>query len=115
MNNPWQESEHRLSQLLADRASFGLSHSEAMQVQRLTELLPDFDMDCMERAAATVQLADVPLEPMPSSVRAVIRDAGERYVAGLSPEGGGQAPPEPTDSPGRFRERGSNNKRQSSG
>ena len=39
------------------------------------------DHDCMERTAATVQLASASVEPMPEAVRERIRASGVRYVS----------------------------------
>ena len=73
MNSQWQVVERRLLALLADRAAFGLTASENEELRQLQELVPDFDDECMERAAATVQLAFAPAEPLPTAVHAKIR------------------------------------------
>jgi hypothetical protein len=81
MNSQWQALECRLLDLLADRATFGLTRSEEGELRQLTECVPGFDDECMEEAAATVQLAFTPVEPLPAALHAKIRAAGERYVA----------------------------------
>ena len=73
MNSQWQVVERRLLELLADRAAFGLTASENEELRQLQEFVPDFDDECMERAAATVQLAFAPIEPLPTAVHAKIR------------------------------------------
>ena len=73
MNSQWQVVERRLLELLADRATFGLTRSEEEELRQLSEIVPDFDDECMEKAAATVQLAFAPVEPLPAAVHAKIR------------------------------------------
>jgi hypothetical protein len=81
MNDQWQAIECRLLDLLADRATFGLTRSEEEELRQLTECVPGFDDECMEKAVATVQLAVTSVEPLPAAVHAKIRASGERYVA----------------------------------
>ena len=73
MNSQWQGVERRLLELLADRATFGLTVSENEELRQLQKSVPDFDDGCMERAAATVQLAFAPAESLPAAVHAKIR------------------------------------------
>ena len=73
MNSHWQVVECRLLELLADRATFGLTRSEEEELRQLSESVPDFDDECMEKAAATVQLAFASVEPLPAAVHAKIR------------------------------------------
>jgi hypothetical protein len=80
MNDPWQSTERRILELLADRAVFGLEPKDEQELRQLLEKNPDFDTECMERAAATVQLALAPVEPMPAAVRERIRAFGVRHV-----------------------------------
>ena len=79
MSDPWQTAERRMSELLADRAVFGLSREEEQELQQLARVMPDFDIDCMERAAATVQLAFLSVETMPKTLH-------DRIRAGAMPE-----------------------------
>ena len=81
MSNQWQMTERRMLELLADRATFGLTRREEEDLQQLMESMPNFDTECMERAAATVQLACASAEPMPDSTCAKIRAAGVRYLS----------------------------------
>ena len=81
MSSQWQVTERQLLELLADRATFGLTRREEENLQHLMESMPDFDTECMERAAATVQLACTSAEPMPEDVCAKIRAGGVRYVS----------------------------------
>ena len=73
MNSQWQVDERRLLELLADRATFGLTASEDEELRELKSSFPYFDVECMEQAAATVQLAVVPAEPLPETVHGKIR------------------------------------------
>ena len=75
MSDQRQAAESRLLDLLADRATFGLTLKEEEELRQLTESLPDFDADYLEIAAATVQLAFASPEPMPATVHARIRAA----------------------------------------
>ena len=84
MNRLWQVIERRLLELLADRASFGLTRSEDEELRLLTESLPDFDDECLEMAAATVQLAFASVEPLPAAVHAKIRASAMGNVKQLS-------------------------------
>jgi len=86
MSDRWQIIERRLLELLADRAAFGLQSAEEEELRQLLKITPDFDTECMERAAVTVQLALAPVEPMPPAVRARIRASGVRQVRTLSPD-----------------------------
>jgi hypothetical protein len=81
MNGQWRIAEHRLLELLADRATFGLTSREEEELRRLLASVPHFDEDCMEKAAANVQLAFASVEPLPASVYTKIRASGEGYVA----------------------------------
>jgi len=75
MSGPWQACEKRLLDLLADQALFGLSADEQQELEILLGMMPDFDRDCMQRAAATVHLAGVGKElvPLPTSLQQKIR------------------------------------------
>ena len=68
MSDQWQAAECRLLDLLADQATFGLSRIETEELGRLTQMVPDFDIECMERAAAVVNLALVSVEPLPAAI-----------------------------------------------
>ena len=86
MSNPWQTTERRLLELLADRAVFGSERVADEELRQLLQMTPDFDTECMERAAATVQLALASVEPMPAAVRARIRACGMRHVRKPPPD-----------------------------
>jgi hypothetical protein len=86
MSETWQITERRLLELLADRAAFGLESAEEQELRQLLQTMPDFDTECMERAAATVQLAQASVEPLPATVRAKIRASSVRYVSAPSRE-----------------------------
>jgi hypothetical protein len=86
MDDPWQTREQRVLELLADRAAFGLEPGDERELRQLLQTMPDFDAECMERAAATVQLAFTPLEPLPEAVRAKVHSSGVRFVSPPSDE-----------------------------
>jgi hypothetical protein len=86
VNSQWQVVERRLLDLLADRATFGLTQSEEEELRQLSESMPDFDEECMEKAIATVQLAFASVEPLPAVIHARIRDSGRECVAESSRE-----------------------------
>ena len=75
MSDRWPSCEERILDLLADEAVFGLSAEEHEELSALLVTMPDFDQDCMQRMAATVQLASVgtKLEPLPTSLQQRIR------------------------------------------
>ena len=74
MSYPLQDTERRLLELLADRAAFGLDGEEEHELRQLLQAKPDFDGECIERAAATVHLAFTSVEPLPATgMRAAIR------------------------------------------
>jgi hypothetical protein len=49
--------DERILQLMADRATEGLSHSDALELNRYLEQNPGVDRDALEYAAAVVCLA----------------------------------------------------------
>jgi hypothetical protein len=75
MNLQWYDVERRLLELLAGRATIGLTPKEDEELRHLRKSVPDFDDACMEKAAATVQLACALVEPMPAAVHAKIRSS----------------------------------------
>jgi hypothetical protein len=63
-------SRDRLLELLADRATQGLSDQESRELDALLAQHPDVDADVMDRAAAAVDLAfAADTAPMPEAVR----------------------------------------------
>jgi hypothetical protein len=75
MSDLRQAAECRLLELLADRAVFGLEDTERTELAQLLKIMPHADMECMERAAAVVELAWAEVEPLPAGVAARIRAA----------------------------------------
>ena len=87
-------SRDRLWELLVDRATQGLSDIETRELDALLRQHPDIDPNCMDLAAAAVDLATVSAaEPMPASLKSrialTLEDApapiaviGKRSVAG---------------------------------
>ena len=82
MNAPWQSTENRLLELLADRATFGLEIDEDCQLHQLLSENPGFDESCMDRVAASAQLAFMPaaIEPLPAGLRARIKADAPRHL-----------------------------------
>ena len=76
MSDRWQSCEQRILELLADEAVFGLGTDEQEELRHRLGTMPDFDQDCMQRMAATVQLASVgrQLQPLPKALEQRIRD-----------------------------------------
>ena len=68
-------SDERLQELLALRATEGLSGELASELDRLLGLLPEWNDDGFERAAAALDLAlSGPDRPMPETVARLIRE-----------------------------------------
>lgn len=69
--------QHRIDELLVQRATEGLNAAEQAELARLLELVPQVDEDCFDEAAALVALAAFdPRERMPeSTLRALMRNA----------------------------------------
>jgi hypothetical protein len=86
MSDLWQGREQRVLELLADRATFGIESSDERELQQLLQTMPEFDTECMERAAAMVQLAFTPLEPLPEALRAKVHSSGLRFISPHSDE-----------------------------
>jgi hypothetical protein len=63
-------SRDRLWELLADRATQGISEPESRELDALLRQYPDVDADAMDRAAAVVDIALAsPAAPMPAALR----------------------------------------------
>ncbi len=80
MSRAWQAAEARVVKLLADRAAFGLDAAELRELDALLAAMPDFDVESFDLAAATVQLAQLPLEPLPVALAARVRGAAAGHV-----------------------------------
>lgn len=81
---PGHPQRERLLELLADRAVQGLSAPEAAELERLLEIVPGAraEADAFDLAAAAADLAMAgPIEPMPESVRAALRQQAESFAA----------------------------------
>jgi hypothetical protein len=86
MSRSWDYQRKRLLSLLAERAVFGLEDSKQRELTNLMAALPDFDAECMDRAAAAVVLAGsaADLEPLPTRVRLAIRRTASDYLNKLA-------------------------------
>jgi len=82
MNAPWQSSENRLLEILADRATLGLEIDDERHLHQLLSGNPGFDESCMDLVAASVQLAFMPaaIEPLPAGLRARIKANAPRHL-----------------------------------
>ena len=65
MNYQWQNCENRIVELLADEATLGLSSSEQDELHGLLATRPRYDMECVQRPAATVLPASFASRPKP--------------------------------------------------
>ncbi len=75
----------RLHDLLADRATQGLSTAEAQELDALGRDFPDVDGAALDRCAAVIDLAlERDDEPMPESLRAKVQRDGTTWVAARS-------------------------------
>jgi hypothetical protein len=86
MSRSWDYQRKRLLSLLAELAVFGLEGSKRREFTNLMAALPDFDAECMDRAAAVVVLAGSAerLEPLPSRLRSAIRRTASDYLNKLA-------------------------------
>ena len=75
-------NRERLDHLLADRALFGLSDRDNLELESLVADLPETDTDCFDLIAACVDLGLGPgrFEPMSDSLQAVIRKQAADYL-----------------------------------
>ena len=83
----------RLLDLLAKRATEGVTSAEQSELDRLLAQYPDADPQLIDRIAAAVMLAgDLPEEPLPASLRARVESQAAREL-----------PPPPARSPRSIR------------
>ena len=82
MSKSWQDRESRILELLADEEIVGLDSDQQTELGSLLQELPEFDRDCMGRAAATVLLASFApqAEPLPTSLAMKIQDDAHRLL-----------------------------------
>ncbi|MCG8587832.1 MAG: anti-sigma factor [Proteobacteria bacterium] len=76
-------SRERLNELLADRATQGLDDVEQRELDGLLLRLPDTDADELDRCAAAIDLALVPVshEPLPAHLRERVLVDARAYLA----------------------------------
>lgn len=93
---------HRLLELMADRAAFGLSAAEERELQGLLTQFPDADPDEFERLAAAIDLGLSPRVsvPLPPALQAEVSEQARRFFSkaaeqslGASVARGGASPP----------------------
>jgi hypothetical protein len=82
MSDASRNASERLLELLADRAAFGLTSTEAVELQRLLAQHPDVDADQFDRLAASIDLSlgDAHPAPLPEALRDKIA-SGVRTLA----------------------------------
>ena len=89
MKRDTNEHDHeRCWQLLADRATEGLSVSEEDELEALLARHPEIDTDAMDRAATALGLAGTAPMPMSEALRDRLEDDADRHLTGrrrLSP------------------------------
>ena len=79
-----ENMDEKLRDLLADRATVGLSEEEASQ---LDELLGSSDeAESFELAAAAIALAETKMEPMPAGLEAKLARSAEEYFGSAKEE-----------------------------
>ena len=75
----------RLLELLADRATQGLTAEEARELELLLATAPDVDPSAFDFAAAAVHLtAEASAEPLPAGLEAKLRDRAAEFGAASS-------------------------------
>jgi Anti-sigma-K factor rskA len=93
---------HRLLELMADQAAFGLSAAEESEFRGLLAQFPDADPDEFERLAAAIDLGLSPRVriPLPPALRAKVSEQARRFFLepaeqslGVSVARGGASPP----------------------
>lgn len=94
MNRNPAQSDDRLLQLLADRATEGLDAQTTNELSELLVLSPQYDASYLEPAAAALDLAmsHSPTEPLPTSLHARILADAERFFADQPHQQFAQAP-----------------------
>jgi hypothetical protein len=77
VSDPAASARERLLELLADRATQGLSREEARELEALLRQHPDLDPDALDRVASAVYLAAAPRDetPLPAALRARIEQS----------------------------------------
>lgn len=77
------ENKDKMLELLADKAVFGLSEEEAVEVEMLLEEFPEWENDnSFELAAAAISIANLDTsEPMPAHLRTKILTDSEKFFS----------------------------------
>ncbi len=81
MNN----APERIWELMAERATQGLSESDARELAQLCRDHPDVDPLAFETAAAAVSLALLKPEPIPAAIKRQLDEAAQNWSAGRTP------------------------------
>lgn len=97
MNDHAQPPRDRLTELLADRALFGLDDSEQRELEELLAqeelLVEEVDSESLERTLASAQLALLGLvETMPAALAEKIATTGRQTIATSAPPHGSVTP-----------------------
>lgn len=75
-------AEDRFRELLAARALEGLAGAEQAEFEELAARFSGADLDALERVAASLALAGLRVEPMPSALRARVEADARAWLAG---------------------------------
>lgn len=97
MNN----APERIWELMAERATQGLSESEARELTQLCRDHPEIDPLALEAAAAAVSLAMLKPEPIPAAVKRQLDEAAQNWSAGRTPAPRAEEAPAPIAMIGR--------------
>jgi hypothetical protein len=86
--------DERLQELLAARASEGLSPAEQEELRDYIDRYPAADLDEFDRVAASIALAGLRVEPMPAALRARIEAEARAWFEAREAPAPAAAPPE---------------------
>jgi hypothetical protein len=86
--------DERLQELLAARASEGLSPAEQEELRDYIDRYPAADLDEFDRVAASIALAGLRVEPMPAALRARIEAEAQAWFAAREAPAPAAATPE---------------------
>lgn len=86
MKSPWYENQQRVTDLLAERAVFGLTAAEESELEELLENVPQFDRESFDYLAAECELAMgvAAGDPLPAGLQQRIR-ADAAFELGREP------------------------------
>ena len=80
MNGVQNNDRQRLDELLVDRALEGLEPDAMAELDQLLTASPDADADEFDRLAAALAVSEIPIEPMPMSVRQNLKTSSAEHL-----------------------------------